>query len=268
MTKSEWYTLLDMPDDVTKMLEKIGEKAPYVMPEDLKKTYLCRETTEEAFEQLKAAIGEDPDGMKQLYAVMDVTGDAWQRYLEKGISAGIFAETMKLVPRFLRSFHDRSGEWKFNTGWWFWRELALLEFRAGCLEYELVAEKGRRFISLHIPSDADLSAEAIDASFAAFKRFLAAFYPEWQNLPWECDSWMMSPALEHLLPETSKILQFNRRFRVLEENAESLGVLNWVFPGCSEISADLPENTSLQRSMKSWLLSGNTVAWTRAVLRE
>ena len=268
MTKSTWYALLDMPDDVTRMLESIGDNAPYVMPEEMKKAYLCRETTQEAFEKLKAAIGEDPDGMKQLYAVMNVTGDVWQSYQEKGIGAEIFAETMKLVPRFLRSLHGRTGEWKFNHGWWFWRELALVEFRVGCLEYEMVAEKGRRFISLHIPSDADMSAESIDASFAAFKRFLAVFYPEWQNLPWECDSWMMSPALEQLLPETSKILQFNRRFQTLEENAEYLGVLDWVFPGYSEVSADLPEKTSLQRNMKAWLMQGNAVAWTRAVLRE
>lgn len=109
MTKSAWYALLDMPADVTWKLEAIDENNPYRMPEDVKKAYLCRETTEAAFETIKKAIGEDPDGMKQLYAVMDVTGDAWQRYQEKGIPSEIFAETMKLVPRFLRSFHDRTG---------------------------------------------------------------------------------------------------------------------------------------------------------------
>lgn len=267
MINTEWYALLDMPEEVTRQLEEIGVHSPFAIPENVKKAYLCRETTEDGFKQLKELAGEDPEGMRQLYAVMQITGEAWLNYREKGIPSEIFAETMKLVPRFLRSLHDRTRKWKFNHGWWFWRELALLEFRVGSLEYELVAEKDRRFISLHIPSDADMSAEADDASFAAFKRFLAVFYPEWQNLPWECDSWMMSPALEHLLPETSKILQFNRRFRVLEENAEYNGVLDWVFPGYSEVSDALPENTSLQRKMKAWLLAGNTVAWTRAVLR-
>lgn len=268
MIKSGWYALLDMPEEVTRKLSDIGENCPYVMPEEIKKAYLCRETTEEAFTKLKAAIGEDPGSMKQLYAVLALAGDTWLGYQQTGIGADIFAETMKLVPRFLRTHYQQSGEWQFNLGWWFWRELSMQEFRVGCLEYELVAEKDRRFISLHIPSDADLSAASIDASFAAFRAFLAEYYPVWQNLPWECDSWMMSPALEHLLPETSKILQFNRRFLVLEENKESLGVLNWVFPGYSEVSADLPENTILQRKMKAWLMQGNAVAWTRAVLRE
>ena len=267
MIKNEWYALLNMPEEVTRKLSAIGENNPYVMPAEIKKAYLCRETTDEAFAKLKVAIGEDPGSMKQLYAVLALAGDTWLGYQQAGIGVDIFAETMKLVPRFLRTHYQQNGEWKFNLGWWFWRELAMEEFRVGCLEYELVAEKDRRFISLHIPSDADLSAKAIDASFAAFKRFLTAFYPEWQNLPWECDSWMMSPALEHLLPEHSKILGFQRRFQVLEENSESLGVLNWVFPGCSEVSQDLPEKTTLQRKMKAWLLAGNAVGWTRAVLK-
>ncbi|MBR2054562.1 MAG: hypothetical protein IJ968_06675, partial [Clostridia bacterium] len=83
----------------------------------------------------------------------------------------------------------------------------------------------------------------------------------------ECDSWMMSPALEQLLPEGSKILAFQWRFQVLEENEDSMGVLEWVFPGYDEVSEHLPENTRLQRKMKKWLMEGKKVGWTRAVLR-
>ena len=267
MTNSEWYALLEMPDEVTAMLEAIGAKETIAIPDAVKAAYLCRETAEKGYEQLKALVGEDQNGMKMLYAVLQMAGETWEKYREKGIPADIFSETMKLASRFLRSRYGWSGEWKFVHGWWIWRELAMAEYRVGCLEYELVEEKGRRFVSLHIPSDADMSAESIEASFADFKAFLQTYYPEWENLPWECDSWMMSPALEELLPERSKILAFNRRFQVMEVNEDSLGVLEWVFPGYEEVSENLPEKTSLQRKMKKWLLEGKKVGWTRAVLR-
>lgn len=268
MIYSEWYGLLDMPREVTEKLKLIGEGTPCTVPEDVKTRCLIRTTAEAGFEQLKTLLGEDPDGMKQLYALLQMTDETWHRYLEKGISPEIFAETMKFIPRFLRAYHRQIGQWKFAQGWWFWREVAMVEFRMGCLEYELVEEAGRRFISLHIPSDADMSRESIDRSMADFRAFLQAFYPDWQGLPWECDSWMMSPALKELLPEDSRILRFQARFDVLEENKDSLGVLEWVFPGHDKVTDDLPENTTLQRKMKAWLLSGKKVGWTRAVLKK
>lgn len=267
MIGSAWYALLDMPEEVTAKLKEIGRGSPCAVPESVKAACLCRATAEAGFEQLKEMLGEDPDGMKQLYALLQMTDATWARYMEKGISREIFAETMKFIPRFLRSLHRQIGRWKFAQGWWFWREVAMVEFRVGCLEYELVEEENRRFISLHIPSDADMRKESIDRSMAQFGAFLQAYYPAWRNLPWECDSWMMCPALEKLLPENSNILAFQRRFDVLEVNEDSLGVLEWVFPGHEEVSDALPENTSLQRNMKKWLLEGNKVGWTRAVLR-
>lgn len=82
-----------------------------------------------------------------------------------------------------------------------------------------------------------------------------------------CDSWMMSPALPQLLPEGSNVLAFQRRFTVESVNEDSLGVLDWVFPPHKEIGNALPEDTSLQRRMKAWLLEGKKVGWARAVLR-
>ncbi len=267
MIDTAWYALLEMPPEVTEKLGQVKAGNPCTIQPETKEACLCRATAEQGFETLKQEIGPDPDGMKQLYALLEMADETWKKYGEKGISADIFAETMKFVPRFLRAFHQQTGAWKFAQGWWFWREVAMVEFRVGCLEYELVEEKERRFISLHIPADADMSEESIDASFAAFRAFLSAYYPDWQNLPWECDSWMMSPALEYLLPEKSKILAFQRRFQVLEHNADSMGVMEWVFPGHKEVSESLPETTSLQRKMKAWLLSGKKVGWTRAGLK-
>lgn len=266
MTRQELCHLLEMPEEVVNTLEGYDD-LPSPDAETIR-LYMDRTRTGEGLERLKALAGEDPHSLRLLRLTLDMALDAWTAYEEKGIPRDVFVETMKFTTRFVNTGKRETGVYSINNLWWFWRQLSLVEFRLGCLEYELVEKNGTREISLHIPSDADLSPAAIDASFAAFRAFMQKFYPDWQGEAWVCDSWMMSPALPHLLPEGSNILAFQRRFEVLSSEEDSLGVLDWVFPPHREISPNLPENTSLQRRMKAWLLAGGKVGWTRAKLRQ
>lgn len=267
MTIQELYRLLDVPQEVVSRLNDEEAAIPFPIDEAIMRRFYCRTTTKEGLEALQGVLGEDADGMRQLCVLLHEALKTWDQYAQRGISKEIFAETMKFVPRFLNSEYAQTGTWRFRWSWWFWRQLSMAEYRVGCMEYELVEENGERFVSLHIPSDADMSAEAIDESFADFRAFLRRYEPEWTDVPWKCDSWLLSPALPHLLPEDSRILAFQRRFTIEKVNEESLGVLNWVFPPHTEVTPDLPENTSLQKRMKAWLLSGNKVGWTAGTLR-
>ena len=67
---------------------------------------------------------------------------------------------------------------------------------------------------------------------------------------------LLSPVLEELLPDSSRILAFQHRFRILSVNRENTGAIAWIFPGQHEPSEQLPEDTSLQKKMKAFLLSG------------
>lgn len=264
MTREELYLLLDIPAEVTDVLRTLDLPAP---DEETIRLFYTREATKEGLDRLQALVGDDPHGLKLLHLMLDMALDTWPRYQAAGISREIYAETMKFTSRFLRTGKKETGVYCIRNLWWFWRQLSMVEFRLGCLEYELVEENGVREISLHIPSDADMSPASIDASFAACRAFLAQYYPDWQSAPWCCDSWMMSQALPHLLPEGSNILAFQRRFAPVSCQEDSLGVLDWVFPPHKEVSPSLPENTSLQRRMKAWLLAGNKIGWTKAYLR-
>lgn len=268
MTTQELYQLLELPQEVVSRLNEYARTNPQWLTPERKACYLNRATAAEGYKAILEAIGEDPDGMQLLWGVLEIARETWEGYVQRGISMQIFADTMKFVPRFLSSHCQQHGHYAFTQGWWFWRELAMEEYRIESLEYELVEENGQRCISIHIPSDADLSPAAIDASFAAFRAFLAQQYPDWTEAPWLCDSWMMSPALKELLPQGSNILAFQTRFTVESVNEDSLGVLNWVFPPHKTVSKALPERTSLQRRMKAWLLAGKKVGWAKAVLTE
>ena len=86
---SEWYGLLEMPEEVTRMLEAIGAKEPIAVPDALKAAYLCRETAEKGCEQIRALLGDDPNGMKMLYAVLQMAGETWEKYRKKGLTFSI-----------------------------------------------------------------------------------------------------------------------------------------------------------------------------------
>lgn len=191
MTTQELYLLLDMPQDAVDCLNSHAQTDLQWLTPEIRTLYFNRVTAGDGLKAMQAALGEDPDGMRLLRVLLEMARETWEGYVQRGISREIFADTMKFVPRFLNTHHQQQGRYAFVWGWWFWRQLSMVEFRIGSLEYELVEENGHREISLHIPSDADMSPAAIDASFAAFRAFLGQQYPDWQQAPWVCDSWMM-----------------------------------------------------------------------------
>ena len=269
MIAHDLYRLLQLPQEVIDRLDACAQPDLSWMTADLKAQYLTRSTSDEGLQTILTHIGEDPDGMRILWVLLEMARDTWAQYEARQISQDVFVATFGFVPRFLHRHKALHGSYVFTWAWWFWRQLSMVEYRIGCLEYELVEEAdGCREVSLHIPGDADLCPASVDASFRDFRAFLAVHHPDWLDVPWVCDSWMMSPALEQLLPDTSNVLAFNRRFELLHINEGYEGALDWVFPPHREVSDALPENTSLQRSMKAWLLSGKKIGWCKAALRK
>ena len=158
-------------------------------------------------------------------------------------------------------------------------------FRIGTLEYELsdepeeaakketAPEEIRRQINLHIPSDADLRPNCVEDSFHSARAFLAGYFPDWASLPIHLESWLLSPALEKLLPPFSRILQFQKYFMLKSWDPDPEDYLEWVFQIAGgqrdnvQISK-LPENTHLQKAMKAYVLQGGKIGVAQGVLKE
>jgi hypothetical protein len=141
------------------------------------------------------------------------------------------------------------------------RQVGCRLFRIGELEYELAEEKGERFISVHIPSDAVLSAGRLNDSLSRARAFLKEYFPERSGDAVICESWLLSPALEDLLPADSGIRRFRGAFTITGSFPDDDSALQWVFGVTDKQkntvrTEDLPENTSLQRALKARLLSG------------
>ena len=80
-----------------------------------------------------------------------------------------------------------------------------------------------------------------------------------------CASWLLSPDLAAFLPETSRILHWQKAFDIAADEDGKGSVLQWVFGLCGAQIRELTdlntlrEETLLQKKLKAHLLSGGTI---------
>ncbi len=242
MENNQLYNLLNLPAEVIHNLDKYGSSGKNTFNIDIEDLIQNTSLVKELDKLIAGSTGQDEDGTKILWEELNIARQSFDEYQKRGIPDRIFIDTMKFCTRFLNEYYKTYSCYRFVWGWWFPRQLALLEFRIGALEYEYC---NGQYISLHIPSDADLTPQSVLKSISQFKDFCRQYYPGWEGIQIQCESWMLSPALKY----------------------ESMAILDWVFPGYNKIPEELPENTSLQTNMKKYLLGGNKPGWTKGVLK-
>lgn len=257
MNLNELCIKLELPPEVR---EQVTALSGLEVPAELLLGLTVRETGYDSYEQLKALCVPDRRGLDMLTFMLRAALISWENYRNAGISQEIFLDTMKCFPRFVREHMASFGCYGFDRGFWAHRQLSMVLFRVGELEYELLDG----VISMHIPSDARLDIPACAASLARFREI----FTDWANIPIYVDSWLLSPALKNLLGAQSKILRFQSCFTCDAWNQEEPSFMQWVY-GKTDIPYDaLPENTSLQRNMKKYLLSGGKIGEAKGFLKE
>lgn len=267
MDHRELYCLLELPQEVAERLHAYGDIRCVKVPDCLRDKLLKRDEWDEGIRELQELLGDDPDGMKILWELLDmVCSYSYGEYVKRGISKEIFAATMKFCTRFLREHVETFQTYKFISAWWFPRQLSLSEYRIGALEYELVDSQERE-IAIHIPSDADMQSESVARSIRDFHTFCNRYYPEWEGVRMTCDSWMLMPQLREFLGEDSHILAFQNLFEIDHVDTEATWYMGWIFPGAEQVDERLPERTTLQRNLKRYLLKGNKFGIAKGHLR-
>lgn len=258
----ELHTLYDLINLQPEMVRQLKTAEKEISPDDyglLLERLTHRDTAAKAYEALDASLQKD--NLRMLYCQLQCACRIYDRYKEMHIPLSVFTDTMKCFPRFLDECLEKTGRMFFDRGWWTYRQISMSLFRIGALEYEF-PEGEAESIAVHIPSDADLSPETVRKSLEEAGRFFASFYPEYSYDKYTCDSWLMSPVLKTLLPETSNILAFQNLFAVSGEGTDSSGCLEWLFrsPGCLDYRL-LPASTSLQKKAKELLLRGGHIGF-------
>ena len=267
MKNLELYEKIELPAGVREKLNAYEKGKTFVIPVELRDRILCRGTWEEAIKELQGALEPDEDGMKILWELLNIVcGYTYGEYVQRNIPEDVFIATMKFCTRFLEEHYERYGVYKFSSAWWFPRQMSLLEYRVGALEYEFI-DGEQREISLHIPADADLRSPSVLKSIEEFRGFMELYYPEWKNVRMVCETWMLAPAMEELLSEGSNVLAFKHLFELEEIDEAATWFMGWIYPGYEEIDENLPEKTSLQRRMKAHLLEGKKVGVAKGYLK-
>jgi len=85
-----------------------------------------------------------------------------------------------------------------------------------CLDtYEKAVSKGDDVISIHIPKGGRMTPEAVEDAIARAREFFLKYFPDKQFKVFLCSSWLMDTGMKAFLPDSSNIIRFQNRYRVV-----------------------------------------------------
>ena len=203
-------------------------------------------------------------------------------YKQKNIPEEIYWDTIKDLKNKLLECKKVYGVWGMvATSWFQWYytcdrfALGRLQFekfifekgegenvrRLGQTTYNAPIEEGYRGIkygealyNCHIPSSGPLKEEDVIASF----KKAYEFYNIEGTMTIICGSWLLYPPHYEVYPENSNLRKFYELFDVISSNKTENNPDAWrVFNTESEDYENLPEDTTLQRRFKKYLIEGN-----------
>lgn len=122
-------------------------------------------------------------------------------------------------------------------------------------------EYGDKVISIHIPGKQKFTPDIVDESLSYAVEFIKEYFPEEMCDVFHCYSWMCDPQLLTLLPETSNLVSFCKRFKSHAAKSQGKDILQFVFHTIEE-NPDydaLPEDTSFLKTLKNHFKSGKAV---------
>ncbi|MCI8442391.1 MAG: hypothetical protein HFG27_07660 [Provencibacterium sp.] len=223
-------------------------------------------------EELKAACGQEniPVETASLLLFICFVPQLYLYYAQQNLPERLCRESLMDLKWKLYECHKVRGIWGSFVSGWFSGFFDLTRFTLGRLQFELrpvpegYMQAGRtpppgvqQAINMHIPSSGPLLHEQCLHSYRLAQEFFADAFPGGETV-FICNSWLLFPEHWEFLPAHSHILEFMDDFDIYASRTDPQGSDLWrIFglPDCSD-TANLPEETSLQRAYKGWLLSG------------
>lgn len=268
MTIQELCKSIELQDSVVVRVNEFIASYDFAPINNIMNELTTPQTAEAAYKKLTEVFTDDEDQIKMLSCQLICAVNLYDNFQEKGISDQIYVDTMKCFTRFIGECKVKTGKYAFDRAWWTYRQVSMVLFRIGELEYELTETNGTKTVALHIPSDARFTPENVDESIRIAKELLNKCYPEYAECDFTCESWLLAPKLKELLGENSNIISFQNRFDIVKQNIEAKDIFEWLFktfPDC-ELS-ELREETFLQRKVKELLFKGENVGIAFGVLK-
>lgn len=214
-------------------------------------------------ENWKKEIGKEKY-TRALVLYLRLACEVYPKYREKGIGDEIFDKTFYDITIWCEECYRKRQVYGLEELWWLAQSVKMNLFRLGRLQFEPVVlendvkmdreglsiSAGTKVLNVHIPAGEPLDYEACLDSF----RLAEAFFGK--NQIYMCDSWLLSPHLKEVLSEKSNILKFQNLFTVIKVYHAYPQAEQRIFQNVIENKQKYPEDTSLRRRAKAYILSG------------
>ena len=194
-----------------------------------------------------------------------------QMYVERGISLDIYRTSMLAMKWKMQKTHKMYGVWGSAWAAWFRPFFLLHRFGIGRLEFELAPsqadyrngdysiKKGDPVVNIHIPAAGPLDHDAVVDSYHQAAQFFSTNFPN-GVVPFQCSCWLLYPPILEMIPR-GNLWAFSQDYEIVSVKDTTLEDDRWrVFfvPETVPVE-DYPEDTTLQRKLKAWLLEGHTM---------
>ena len=242
-------------------------------------------------------LNKEESGLWFLWLYSNMACEVYEQYREEGISEQIFWDTFQDIRFWCENTEREYGTLGLAVYEWFYRHIDMVLFRFGRLQFEKMEmgysvteevsgakkdfsllkqdtekneeysiarkttiEKGTAVINIHIPQGEPLTWEECEKSLETVKQFWGS------DKLYVCHSWLLYPGLDEVLSEKSNIREFRKHFKVLQVDYKEREAEWRVFGKVLKNVVEYPEETSLQKRVKEYLLSGKCLGNGWAVL--
>lgn len=194
-------------------------------------------------------------------------------YKQRGISEDIYDMSVIDLKWKCIECYNVYGYYGTFVAWWSIGIFKLEIFGLGRLQFNLKKftddieksgfsfKSGDLYIDTHIPSSGKLNHDDCLLSYKMASEFFKEYFIG-KKIVFGCYSWLLSPNNYQMLPSHSNIFEFMKDYTVLFEVKTDRKRNLWRIFNTMELPQkieDLPEKTSLQKSVKKWIMSGNTI---------
>lgn len=264
-------TLLDLCDKIKLPNEAIEELENIKMTDSelVKWKKLCLTNKEAFYEKVKKC---DRSRLLFMYIYLQCACDRYTQEWPEGFTEQIHDDTFYDITRWCKICYREYGEYGIGEHDWIYNHIHKDLYCIGRLQYEkrylwedifmegTILKEGCKVLNVHIPEGEPLTEAACKASILKAKEL----FPEYQALV--CNTWLLSPGLKNILPETSNIIKFQKLFQMYATQEESSEAIKNIFGKNVGELETLPEDTSLQKNAKAYLLQGKSLGNGKGII--
>lgn len=231
---------------------------------------------DEAFAEYLETLSEQRGvniNILNLYLYLRFSENTYKIFKAHGISDEDFFESMacwKIISDICRERTGSFGVAQVTYRSWQRRCVDATIFRLGRLEFETIPsrwnfevdgvtiQEGETCISVHIPRKDKFDEASCEAAYERARKFFKKHF-NMDKIVFICHSWLMDPWLCDILSEASTIVNFQKKYKLLEVYDNVNSAIGWIFGKKLDNIEDYAEDTTIRREAKKRLLAGERI---------